>query len=340
MSLVTSDIDFQTEGKHSGYIRLSHSVSRSAYGWLPVPVVSIKRGQGPKVVVMAGNHGDEYEGQVIVQQLIATIEAADIQGQLILLPMANFPAAQAGMRTSPLDQLNMNRIFPGDPLGSTTAVMANYIETVLLKQADYFIDIHSGGQSLEYLPLAMADVQGSAAHKARLKSMLEHLAVPYTLLFGEDKQGWFATSAAYRQGACALTIELGGGGQINRQYRSMFQHSIMRFFASIDLCHRAEHEQAVSTKPPTPTRYVESLAGQLIFADTQGLFEPQVTLGESVATGQLLACLYHPETPLSDVTKVFAPCEGLVICQRAMAPTQRGDCLFELVSPCSGLKLG
>jgi predicted deacylase len=333
MSLISSEVDFNAEGKHSGYIRLAHSVSRSAYGWLPVPVVSIKRGKGPKIVVMAGNHGDEYEGQIIVQQLINTLEVGDITGQLILLPMANFPAAQAGMRTSPIDQMNMNRIFPGDPLGSTTQVMAHFIETVVLSGADYFIDIHSGGQSLEYLPLAMANIEGDTAHQQRLKGMLESLALTYTMLFGDDDQSWFSAAGAYRQGACAVTVELGGGGRVNSQYRIRFQSALLRFFSAIKLYSNAV-EEAVQA-----TQYVESKVDQQIFSYVSGLFEPLVMLGDSVKKGQLLACIHHPDTPLLKATEIFSSSDGTVICQRAMAPTQRGDCLFELVSPYNGKSL-
>ena len=59
---IHSEIDFASDGKHSGYLRLPHSVHRSAYGWIPVPIASIKNGVGPKVVLSAGTHGDEYEG--------------------------------------------------------------------------------------------------------------------------------------------------------------------------------------------------------------------------------------------------------------------------------------
>ncbi len=330
MSLISSEVDFNAQGKHSGYIRLAHSVSRSAYGWLPVPVVSIKRGKGPKIVVMAGNHGDEYEGQVIVQTLINTLEADDIEGQLILLPMANFPAAQAGMRTSPLDQVNMNRTFPGDPQGSTTQVMAHFIETVVLLGADYFIDIHSGGQSLEYLPLAMANIEGDDAHQQRLKGMLDSLALTYTMLFGDDDQSWFSAAGAYRQGACAVTVELGGGGRVNSKYRAMFQSALLRFFSAVKLYSNPVEEMTQATQ------YVESRRGQQVFSYVNGLFEPLVSLGDSVEEGQLLAYIHHPETPLSKATEIFSSCAGSVICQRAMAPTQRGDCLFELVSPYDG----
>jgi predicted deacylase len=58
---------------------------------------------------MAGNHGDEYEGQVALSKLIRSLEPAEVSGRIIILPSANFPAAMAGMRTSPLDAGNLNR---------------------------------------------------------------------------------------------------------------------------------------------------------------------------------------------------------------------------------------
>jgi len=46
-SLISSDIDFETEGKHTGYLRLPHSVHRSAYGRILIPIVMIENGEGP-----------------------------------------------------------------------------------------------------------------------------------------------------------------------------------------------------------------------------------------------------------------------------------------------------
>jgi hypothetical protein len=119
-SRLTAEIDFDRDGKQHGFIRLPYSVHRSAYGWIPIPVACIKNGDGPRVLLMAGNHGDEYEGQVALGKLIRSLEAEEVCGRIIILPSANFPAAMAGMRTSPLDEGNLNRSFPGDPYGGTT----------------------------------------------------------------------------------------------------------------------------------------------------------------------------------------------------------------------------
>ena len=76
----------------------------------------------------------------------------EIQGRVIIVPMANFPAAKAGLRTSPIDEQNLNRIYPGDPDGSPSFMIAHYIESQLFSIADYSLDLHTGGSSLHYVP--------------------------------------------------------------------------------------------------------------------------------------------------------------------------------------------
>jgi predicted deacylase len=141
-SRLTAEIDFDRDGKQHGFIRLPYSVHRSAYGWIPIPVACIKNGDGPRVLLMAGNHGDEYEGQVALGKLIRSLEAEEVRGRIIILPSANFPAAMAGSRTSPLDEGNLNRSFPGDPYGGPTAQIANYIESVLLPRVLTITSMH------------------------------------------------------------------------------------------------------------------------------------------------------------------------------------------------------
>ena len=48
MSRLSADIDLHAEGKATGFVRVPHSVHRSAYGWIPIPIVRIKNGDGPE----------------------------------------------------------------------------------------------------------------------------------------------------------------------------------------------------------------------------------------------------------------------------------------------------
>ena len=73
-SRLGSHIDFTRDGKQCEYLQLLHSVHRSAYGWLPVPLACIRNDDGPTVLLSSGVHGDEYEGQVELSKLIRKIE--------------------------------------------------------------------------------------------------------------------------------------------------------------------------------------------------------------------------------------------------------------------------
>ena len=326
-SVMHSEVDFNQNGKHCGYIRLPHSVHRSAYGWIPLPVASIKNGAGPKIVLSAGVHGDEYDGQIILNQLIRQLEPEQISGQIIILPMTNFPAAQAGLRTSPLDDLNLNRVFPGNAQGTPTEMIAHYMETVLMQAADYYIDIHSGGSSLEYLPVALYGESEWPDTQQKLALVLESLRLPYALNLGTaERVGWYTTSAAQRNGACAVTVELGGNGQVNSEYVLMFQESLRRMLSTVGCL----NEKVAAAE--VETRYVASSQELRVYAYADGLFEPLVKPGDEVAIGDLMAYLHDPATPGSDPVAVLAGADGMVICYRVLAQVRRGDCLFELVA--------
>ena len=163
-SLITTDIDFSAAGKQTGFLRVPHSVNRSAYGWIPVPIVVISSGSDPTALMIAGNHGDEFEGQIALTKLAQEMSADQVRGRIIILTMANYPAAEAGLRTSPIDGGNLNRSFPGAVRGTPTQMIAHYIEEVLMPMADFAVDLHSGGTSLVYPPTLLRG-QGQTAEE-------------------------------------------------------------------------------------------------------------------------------------------------------------------------------
>src|SRR5438874_1253477 len=99
----TTEVDFERDGKQYGDISFAHSVHRSAYGQVMVPVICIRNGVGPRVLLTAGIHGDEYEGKIALMKLARELEPKQIRGRIIILPAANFPAVMAGTRTSPIE---------------------------------------------------------------------------------------------------------------------------------------------------------------------------------------------------------------------------------------------
>ena len=326
-SRLAAEIDFDRDGKQHGFIRLPYSVHRSAYGWIPIPVACVKNGAGPRVLLMAGNHGDEYEGQVALGKLIRALEPAEVRGRIIILPSANFPAAMAGMRTSPLDEGNLNRSFPGDPYGGPTAQIADYIESVLLPQCDFVFDFHSGGSSLTYVPSALMR-RGQTPEELNWGiELLRTFGAPVGYLVDGGWGDHTLTAAAARAGVRHMGTEIAGGGQVTPSALRILEAGIRRILTSVG---------ALTGEPPpaaAATRIMQ-VRGQdyYVYAPDPGLFEPLVELGDEVAAGAPAAIIHPHDTPWrAPATAAFGRA-GTVICKRVPGRVERGDCLYHLAT--------
>lgn len=328
-SRIASEVDFDKEGKQHGFLRLPHSTHASAYGWIPIPITCIRRGKGPTVLLVSGNHGDEYEGQVALMKLSRQLAPADVRGRIIILSAANFPAAAAGRRTSPLDEGNLNRSFPGNPDGSPTQMIAHYIESFLLPLADLLIDVHSGGSSLIYIPSALIRGGGDAAKRARLMQLLAFFGAPIGFIFtmpqGEDRT---LSAAADRAGVLHFGTEIGGGGMVQPAALKIAEAGLARVLMEAGVLTRP-----LTAEPAPPTRLME-VAGRdyFVYAPESGLFEPFVELGAEVKAGDAAGAIHFPATPWREPAVASFARAGLVICKRVPGKSERGDCLFHLAS--------
>jgi predicted deacylase len=324
---IIPEVDFAKDGRQHGFLRLFHSVHSSAYGFIPIPIVVLKNGDGPTALFMSGNHGDEYEGQVALCNLTKTLDPARIRGRVIILPAANFPAAMAGRRTSPIDEGNLNRSFPGDPDGTVTQQIAYYIEHEVVPLADLVCDLHSGGSSLMYVPSVLlpgyrhdADM---SAPLALLKSFASPLAYVAETNIGADRT---IAGAAARQGVRSLGTELGGSGHVTRAALRVAERGVNNLMVHLGILPEADRIAADG-----PSRILE-VGGPdyFVYAPENGLYEPLVELGDMVRAGQPAARMHFPETPWAEpVTTQFAR-DGFVLCKRMPGRSVRGDCLFHL----------
>ncbi|MCP8894931.1 succinylglutamate desuccinylase/aspartoacylase family protein [Shinella daejeonensis] len=330
LSPLWTDIEWNRDGRQGSFLNLEHSVHRSAYGLVSIPVSLFKNGSGPTLLLMAGSHGDEYEGQAILTRLIQTLDYRAISGRIIVLPAANLPAAMEGTRTSPLDAGNLNRCFGDMFSDSPTSRIANYITNVILPMCDVVFDFHSGGSSLDYLPCTYASVSGDSQTVAQTLAALEFMNAPIAWIHKGIPQGPEAGRAAYRQDVMYLSGEFGGGGRISRRATWVAERAIYRLMAHLDLA-------------PLPPEWGEPLEARLMtasqshyfYADHDGVFEPAADLGDDVRKGELAGTIFNPETPARPATQVTFPGSGIWICARAIGRVRRGDCLGHLLTDIS-----
>src|SRR5262249_49935572 len=112
--------------------------------WVTVPVkVLIGTGARPRVVAVAGIHGDEAEGMLALLDFWATCEPADLHGTVVLVPVANPMAMAAHARRSPIDGLDFNRTFPGRPDGTASEQLAHRLLHDVVSGADFLFTLHS-----------------------------------------------------------------------------------------------------------------------------------------------------------------------------------------------------
>ncbi|MSP83676.1 MAG: deacylase [Alphaproteobacteria bacterium] len=317
-------IDFDRDGKQVGTFNFNHSVHRSAYGVVQVPLAVIKHGRGPTVLLMAGNHGDEYEGQLALTRLIRTLDPGRVQGRLILLPMANAPAAKAGTRTSPLDGGNLNRVFPGDPGGTPTEQIAFFIGDVLMPLADVCCDLHSGGSSLEYLPAVMVQVVGDPEKDRRAMAAGRAFGYSFTVILPWGGPSGKAMDAAAGRGIIWVGGEFGGEGRVTPAYVGLLDDGIAGLLDHLDVVKDPKPRSA------TPTRLVTAGGPErIVYAAEAGVMEPVAKLGADVKPGDVAAIMHCPEIPDREPVTYRFEAPGVVLARRAMGRVEPGDCLYE-----------
>jgi hypothetical protein len=331
-SPIFTDVDYEKTGKQIGHLYLPHSVTRSAYGNIAIPVCVVKNGSGPTILLMAGNHGDEYEGQIVLTRLVRSVDSGAVQGRLIILPAINLPAAMAGARVSPLDQGNLNRSFPGDPAGGPTARIAHYLYTVIFPMCDGMQDLHSGGSSLDYMPFASMRLSGRPEHDGKLMAALEAFAPPIGLVWAYDIETSLAQGAANDLGLVNLSGEFGGRGAVSLDGIGIIEQGMPRF-----LDHFGVMELPRDAPAPPETGLMEVRdRDYYVLAPEAGLFEPSVRLGDTIGAGQPAGQVHFVDNPGRPAVPCHFKADGMVICQRAMGRVERGDCVFHLATDLEG----
>ncbi|MDQ0323955.1 putative deacylase [Pararhizobium capsulatum DSM 1112] len=321
-------IDFALDGKQSGHLAIPHSSHLSAYGKIVVPVVYIRNGDGPRALVSAGVHGDEFEGQIAARKLCIDLSPDQMRGSLLVVPMANAPAALSSSRISPIDQLNLNRSFPGNPLGSPTAVIANAIENELLANCDYAFDIHSGGSSLFYTDIGITTATGSVTEDEKRLNLLKSLGLDAGMLLPAVGSMGFESSAdgaMLRKNVIGVSAEFGGGGHLSSNVTRRCEESIRGFLAHTGLM--PEPAEA----PGKPCRFYDvSDPGAQVYSDCSGIFMADVAIGELCGQGDPIGRIFDFYDVMAPPKVIRNKIPGRVLAIRSLPRVEVGDCLAQV----------
>ena len=324
---ITSTIDFDKDGVQHGFLKLPHSTNESAWGSIMIPITQFKNGDGPTALLSGANHGDEYEGPIALYSLASREHFDDIQGRVIIVPAMNYPAFCEGTRVSPIDGLNMNRIYPGKPKGTVTPVIADYFSQTLVPMADYVLDIHSGGKTLDFVPFAACHELPDKDQEAKCVAAMQAFGAPYELKMVEiDAAGLYDTQVE-SMGKVFVTTELGGGGTTSPETIAIAKRGVDNF-----LIHAGILQGELVPSETFPVGLDMTDDDCFLFSEHKGVLEPFVNLGELVKKGQLLARVHEIERTATPFHDYFAPRDGMVISKHFPSRVQMGDCINVLAA--------
>lgn len=322
-------VDFDKRGKQIGFLQVPHSVHDDAWGVIRVPIAVISNGSGPTVVLEGGNHGDEYEGPIVLGELIRTLDPGAVSGRLIFIPAINLPAVAAARRTSPLDDLNFNRAFPGDPLGSPTQQIVAYVNDVLFPLADAFLDLHSGGSSLAIIPSAIIEPVVDPERHARNKAATLAFGAPMTVAIDNRGDPRTATASAARAGLTVVGTEMAGGGTVSIDALALCRRGVRNVLAHLGVL---PPEMA---DPPKPASQVYDLPGPnaYVLATDEGVFEPYHANGTAVRTGQAAGRIHFLVDPSRPPVELAYEAEGVLYGRRQPGKVRPGNCCLVVARP-------
>ncbi|MCK0120701.1 N(2)-acetyl-L-2,4-diaminobutanoate deacetylase DoeB [Loktanella sp. F6476L] len=317
-SMITSTIPLDANGVHHGFLKLPYSRNDSAWGSIMIPITVVSNGDGPTALLTGANHGDEYEGPIALQNLAASLDPATITGRVIILPMMNQPAFAAGTRCSPIDDANMNRSFPGRSDGTVTQKICHYVATELVPRADFVLDFHSGGRTLDFLPFAAAHILDDKTQEAACMAAMQAFNAPYSVRMLEiDNVGMLDTEVE-SQGKIFITTELGGAGTATAKSVSIASKGIENLLIHTGILQgEMQITDSVQLDMPDDTCFV--------FARDAGLIEYLVDLGETVAIDQPIARIWPADRTGVAPTICHAQRAGIMTARHVPGLVKMGD---------------
>lgn len=319
-SPISATVDFEAEGVQHGFLKLPVSNDESAWGAVMIPITVINHGEGPSALLTGGNHGDEYEGITALLKLANTLKAEDVHGRVIIVPMMNAPAVQAGRRTSPMDGGNLNRSFPGDPDGSVTEQIADYFTRTLVPLVDVVLDLHSGGRTLDIVPFAASHLLDDKEQQRQALEGAKAFGAPTAMMMFELDAAKLFDTAVESQGKVFVATELGGGGTTTPERLAIAERGVRNFlihYGLIDGELEGPEQEQVYVDMPDASCYVQS--------EHTGLLELTLALGDSVEQGDVIARVYDMTRTGAAPVEYRAGRGGLLVARRFPAQVNMGD---------------
>lgn len=265
---------------------------------LAVPFVVVRgRHPGPVLGISAAVHGDELNGIKIIHHVLEQLDPETMHGSVLCAPVVNVPAFQAQQRRFPIDNLDLNHVFPGKKEGRPSEQYARGFTTAFLPAIDYLIDIHTASEGRVNSFYVRVDWHQEEARRIAL------LMNPEIVLHSRSGDGTLRNAARVRD-IPAITVEAGNPSVFQGRVVLQGELGVINILSALRII-RDDPPQPIDQSPVVcqSSKWLRTTCG--------GLLETQFQLREHITKRKALAEIKDPFGHL--VHTYNAPSGGVVI---------------------------
>ena len=318
MSTVTIGSVSATPGqKVKGFL----DAGTTSFNTYRVPLAVINGAEKGKTVgIIGGTHGTEFASIEAVIRAIKALDPLKMRGTVLAVPVLNGPQFEhKTMFLSPFDQLNLNRVFPGDPEGTLSHRIAYTVYENVVKRCDALMDCHGGDVNEDIHNYVIAGKGDDEEVNKVALDMARCFPTRFINLFPVAPTG-MTMCAQSGLGIPCITSESGTPFPVREDEIEFHYEGIMnvlRYFGVIE-------------GNPNMVEPVIGSGSIRLRAVEGGIWRPSVTPDQSVKAGDLLGVV----TDLfGEATQtVTAPCDGVVGMMRCFYSVNCGELLVSITT--------
>ena len=264
---------------------------------------TISGSDGPHLLITGGVHGDEFEPMAATRRLMKEVDPSALRGRLTLAPVVN-EAAYRNKHRFAEDDLDLARHCPGSTDGSITMRTA-FALSRLIEAADYFIDLHTGGTTLDIMPMSGYGLHRDAKVLERQRAMSRAFNMPVIWGTSPTFDGR-SLSVARDANVPAIYAEYHGKATCDYEGVDAYVEGCLNVMAELDMIDREQ-----------PPLRVQNLA------PIEGFFEPAVTLGQRIAAGDPIGTVC--DVLGDDVRTVPATQSGIILMLKSFSRVDKEE---------------
>lgn len=324
-----SGLDLESPGRRDYWVALEHD---SIWGdhLIPLTVMvgpNAKPGQG--LVAFGSNHGNEYEGPVAVKHLLRDIDAENVQGRIILVPILNPAAFRAGTRDSTLDDnRNLNRCFV-DGAGTSPAMagithrIAAFVRGFIWPHVHIVIDLHAGGSVARFARGTSYHLVDDPEQGRLIETTARWFGTPIVIAYQNETPG-LLPSEGERLGKITIGGEFGWGAAISAEGVRYAKHGVLA--AAIHLGQLRGQIEKIAHHAANAQKLAAMVDRECFtVAPFDGHFEPVIECGTEVKAGTVVGWLHDFQRIDLDPWPVRAQVDGIIIAQAWGAVVRQGQ---------------